>query len=136
MEAKMITKDGAGDTVGKENDVISQWGWIAKYCKNKGMIESAGLAEKIDNIEKHLYGNERTEAWERFVEEHKNSGDEEINIYLIANRGEFSVPCMKYNFKCKECKFAKIAGECNEKGSLSYMFDRSVTQFLIDKSEQ
>jgi len=49
----------------------SKWEYIARICYEKGMFESARIAEDIEKILKEIYGNTVTETWEKEYKELK-----------------------------------------------------------------
>jgi len=95
-----------------------KWEWIAEACNQKGLKESAGIAKRIDEIMKGLYGDRHTPTWKNVMSDLNNTLND---IITVARESLYCTACYMSK-SCDECKYASEAGYCNEPDSLYQRF--------------
>jgi len=92
----------------------SKWTWLRDKCLELGYTKAAELAEEIEAVLHTLYGETKTEAWERLAED-------ELEKTFDNHRGRVlssSAYCRgceetkKAGGDCSKCKFGEIMGIC------------------------
>lgn len=102
----------------------SKWEWIAEKLDELGLVDLAAKAREIETVLKCLYGNTVTELWEDVIDEVEKEynwvsgrGGKLGVVEYVATGAGFCKACWEHE-DCTECRFAEVAGVCQDSDSL------------------
>ena len=114
----------------------SVWEWIAGQCLRRGWHASAGIAKQIAKEERNVLAHQCRADWgikkicfDLYMDKTSYPGN---FLVAVARYRNIKAGCLESRYECQHCLLASSIGPCNQKGSVSYLWQ---CLLLLDSHE-